>query len=104
MKVILAILLLLAAPAAAQIPPEALGIPDADHPAKRASEILIGNVEKTDVAASGWKTARTEGRAFDVRGRRLPRNIVPLFVERAEVEAAGIPISAKKAIPGRIAP
>jgi hypothetical protein len=63
------------------------------HPEADADEIWIGNMFAVDFPKVGWETKRMGEVAYEARGRRIA-NFRPVFVKRAEIEAAGVPIPA----------
>jgi hypothetical protein len=70
------------------------------HADAHADEVWIGNMSATDFPAVGWSTKRLGKIAYDTSGKRIP-NFRPVFVQRAEIEAAGVAIPEEGAIDHR---
>lgn len=63
------------------------------HPEAEPDEVRIGNMFKCDFRNVGWTTKRLGRVAYDtLTGEKLSGGFRPVFVRRAEIEAAGIPI------------
>lgn len=64
------------------------------HPEATATEVLIGNMWRSDFPKVGWKTKRLGKTAYLTNGKPIPKSqaFAPVFVQRAEIEAAGVPI------------
>lgn len=63
------------------------------HPEAMESEVHIGNVYGVDFRRIGWKSKRLGKMAMGSDGEKLKGgNMKPVFVGRAEIEAAGVPI------------
>lgn len=64
------------------------------HPEARDGEVLIGNMWGVDFAKVGWTTKRRGMVAYFTDGRPIPKSqaFVPCFVQRSEIEAAGVDI------------
>lgn len=63
------------------------------HPEADPNEVHIGNVYGADFQMVGWKTKRLGIRAMGSDGEVLKGgNMKPVFVKRAELEAAGVEI------------
>jgi hypothetical protein len=64
------------------------------HPEARDGEVLTGNMWRSDFAKVGWKTKRRGKIAYLTDGRPIPKSqvFVPCFVQRSEIEAAGVDI------------
>ncbi len=64
------------------------------HPEIRPGEILIGNMWGSDFKNVGWISKRRGNVAYFTDGRPIPRTqaFVPCFVQRSEIEAAGVAI------------
>lgn len=64
------------------------------HPEALEGEVLIGNMWGSDFPKVGWKTKRAGRIAYLTNGKPIPKRqaFVPCFVQRAEIEAAGVDI------------
>jgi hypothetical protein len=68
------------------------------HPEILSGEILIGQMFKSDFKFVGWKTKRRGMTAYfmvgNKKGQAIPKSqgFCPVFVARAEIEAAGVAI------------
>lgn len=70
------------------------------HPDAVGDEVMIGNMFACDVAAVGWKTKR-KAMPFQLDGKPITSSFVSVLVSRAEIEAAGVSISAERPIDHR---
>jgi hypothetical protein len=66
------------------------------HPEILPGEVLIGNMFRSDFKFVGWKTKRRGVTAYLTNGKPIPKTqgFCPVFVTRAEIEAAGVAIPA----------
>lgn len=57
-------------------------------------EVSIGNMLRTDFISVGWNTKRPGKTAYFASGRPIPKSqgFCPVFVQRSEVEVAGVAI------------
>lgn len=65
--------------------------PRAIHPEAADDEVWIGNMFRSDFAMVGWTTKRLGKTAYLANGKPIPKTqgFGPVFVKRAEIEAAG---------------
>lgn len=64
------------------------------HPEAHDGEVWIGNMRRGDFRAVGWTNKRFGKTAYFTDGTPFPKSqgFGPVFVERAEIEAAGVAI------------
>lgn len=66
----------------------------APHPEAKEGEVWIGNAFRSDFQFVGWHTRRCGDVAYFANGTPIPKasSFCPVFVQRAELEAAGVEI------------
>jgi hypothetical protein len=68
------------------------------HPEQQNGEVLIGQMFRADFKMVGWKTKRRGVTAYFMdgkqKGKAIPKSqgFCPVFVQRAEIEAAGVAV------------
>ncbi len=60
------------------------------HPEQRDDETFLGNYYRGDTSKCGWRTKRVGVYAYCKDGTRSTSDSRPVFVQRSELEAAGI--------------
>lgn len=71
-----------------------------EHPEATPAETWIGNMFACDFQHVGWATKRLGKTAYETSGKPIP-NFRPVFVAKAELQTAGIDISAARPLDHR---
>lgn len=65
---------------------------DSSHPELLEGEVLLMNTTEEEFRKSVWRTKRMGRVAYDVHGNPIAHPCVPFFIQRKELEDAGMPI------------
>ena len=63
--------------------------PSPTHPETRDGEVFFCNSDDQTFQGIGYKTKRAGNTAYDIHGKIVPE-IFPVFVQRQELETAGV--------------
>lgn len=65
---------------------------DTKHPELKEGEVFLINSNSNKYTLINWKTKRHGITAYNIRNEMLDHTYFPVFVQRSELEAAGIKI------------